>query len=69
MAEELQNYKDILEFERREFKKTAEEGSKYLQVLFLNGSGKQSFWIEWNWNFSNKFSQNYYLISFPNFTV
>ena len=70
MAEELQKYKDILKCEREEFKKkTAEEGSKYLLVLFLNESSKQSFRIEWNWNFSNKFSQNYYLISFPNFKV
>ena len=35
MAEELQKYKDILKHEREELKKMAEEGSKYLLVLFF----------------------------------
>ena len=34
MAEELQKYKDILKWEKEEFQKSTEEGSKYLWIPF-----------------------------------
>ena len=61
MAEEFQKYKDILDWEKKEFKKQLlrEVSTSW---FFSNKSSKQYFGIKWNWNFCNKFSQNYNLV-------
>ena len=53
----------------RGIQKEASERGKYLKTPFILIKNEQYFEFKWDWNFIIVFSQNYDLISLPNFVV